>query len=375
VTFSSSARSGLPPELTVAIIGAGPAGIGVARVLRDLAVPGVALLERKEIGASFKLWPSGMRFITPSFPSNAFGLTDLNALHFESSPGHLLKREHLSGPEYAAYLEDIVETQKLDCITGVELLAIEPEGEGFHLHTNQGSLRTRFVVWAAGEFQYPDLSLPGAEHGIHASQVKDWADYPGEDVIIIGGHESGVDAAIRLAAHGKKVTLLGRCASWSAQADDCDDHSLSPLTAQRLHAALSQKQPIELVGDCDIVRLDRMGENVKVSAADGRVWAARGFPVLATGFCGSSSLITRWLDKDARGLPILTHADESTVLSGLFLAGPEICHQAQRLRFIYQFRQRFAVVGGAIAERLGLDTRPLQAYRARNMFLETGHIG
>jgi len=57
----------LPPELTLAIIGAGPAGIGVARVLRDLAVPGVAILERKDIDSSFKLWPSGMSLITPRF--------------------------------------------------------------------------------------------------------------------------------------------------------------------------------------------------------------------------------------------------------------------------------------------------------------------
>jgi len=373
VTLSPSPRSDLPAELTVAIIGAGPAGIGVARVLRDLAVPGVAILERKEIGASFKLWPLGMRFVTPSFPSNAFGLTDLNAIHFDSSPGHILKREHLSGPEYAAYLEDIVETHKLACITGITLLDIEPEGEGFRLHSNHGTLHARFVVWAAGEFQYPDLSLPGADHGIHASQVKDWSDYPGEEALIIGGHESGIDAAIRLAAQGKKVTVLGRCASWSTQAGECDDHSLSPLTAQRLHTALLQKHKIELIGNCDIVRLDRIGQDVKVAAADGRVWMAHGFPVLATGFCGSSSLISRWLDKDARGFPLLTHADESTVLSGLFLAGPELSHHEQRLRFIYQFRQRFAVVGKAIAERLGLDTRALQSYRARNMFLETVH--
>jgi putative flavoprotein involved in K+ transport len=78
----SRSSSCLPPRahVTVAIIGAGPAGIGVARVLRDLAIPGVRIFERKSIGASFKLWPVTTHFITPSFPSNAFGLTDLNAV-------------------------------------------------------------------------------------------------------------------------------------------------------------------------------------------------------------------------------------------------------------------------------------------------------
>ncbi|WP_256386509.1 hypothetical protein [Hydrocoleum sp. CS-953] len=31
--------------------------------------------------------------------------------------------------------------------------------------------------------------------------------------------------------------------------------------------------------------------------------------------------------------------------------------------FIYKFQQRFAVVGNGIAQRLGIDPTPLEAYR------------
>jgi cation diffusion facilitator CzcD-associated flavoprotein CzcO len=50
----------LPPRprirrrANVVIVGAGPAGLGIARVLRDLATPDVHILERKRIGASFR---------------------------------------------------------------------------------------------------------------------------------------------------------------------------------------------------------------------------------------------------------------------------------------------------------------------------------
>ncbi len=37
----------------VVIVGAGPAGLGVARVLRDLGIPDIRILERYRIGASF----------------------------------------------------------------------------------------------------------------------------------------------------------------------------------------------------------------------------------------------------------------------------------------------------------------------------------
>ncbi len=364
----------LPAHVTVAIVGAGPAGLGVARVLRDLAIADVKILERREIGASFRRWPAGMHFITPSFPSNAFGLVDLNAINFDSSPAYALKREHLSGAEYAAYLEEAAEAYGLDVATGVEIAGIEPVGRDMLLHTNRGDLRARFVIWAAGQFQYPNLTLPGSEHGIHASQIRLWSEFPGDEAIVVGGYESGIDAAIGLATAGKMVTVLARKATWDIDAVD-PGIALSPLTAQRLSFAIQQRQPIHLIGDADIVRLDRDGAKVKLIAAGGRHWTTASFPVLATGFTGGTSLINAWFEKDGDGDPLLTEQDESTVLSGLFLVGPEVCHQGQRLSFIYKFRQRFAAVGCAIAERLGMDTRPLDAYRARNMFLDESDAG
>jgi putative flavoprotein involved in K+ transport len=97
----SQESSGRVRRTTVAIVGAGPAGLGLARVLRDLAIPDVVVFERSGIGASFRAWPEDTRFITPSFPANAFGQTDLNAISFDSSPGYSLRREHPDGPEYA----------------------------------------------------------------------------------------------------------------------------------------------------------------------------------------------------------------------------------------------------------------------------------
>ena len=55
----------------VAIVGAGATGLGCAVALRELGVDDVIVLGRHEVGASFRRWPQEMRFITPSFTSNA----------------------------------------------------------------------------------------------------------------------------------------------------------------------------------------------------------------------------------------------------------------------------------------------------------------
>ena len=58
-------------QFDVIIVGAGAAGVGCAIVLQDLGVSSMTILERYEVGASFLRWPAEMRFISPSFTSNA----------------------------------------------------------------------------------------------------------------------------------------------------------------------------------------------------------------------------------------------------------------------------------------------------------------
>ena len=70
--------------------------------------------------------------------------------------------------------------------------------------------------------------------------------------------------------------------------------------------------------------------------------------------------------------PLLTEDDESTVLPGLFLVGPQVQHDSLSFCFVYKFRQRFAVVANAIAQGLGMDTRhAVNECRNNNMYLDT----
>ena len=85
------------------------------------------------------------------------------------------------------------------------------------------TLRARFVVWAAGEFQYPNESsesLAGAELCVHNSRVRSWAELQGDGFVVIGGYESGVDAAVNLANAGKQSTVLASTATWNIQTED-----------------------------------------------------------------------------------------------------------------------------------------------------------
>jgi thioredoxin reductase len=366
---SEVARQG--PEYDVVIVGAGAAGIGCGVVLRDLGLERFVILERHEVGASFARWPDEMRFITPSFTSNFFGMLDLNAVALDTSPAFTLNREHPSGREYAEYLRVIAGHFALPIRAGVDVQGLEPlpDDGGFALRTSQGEVRARFVVWAGGEFQYPRaLAFPGAELCRHISTVRSWRDLDGDDFVIIGGFESGMDAAYHLTRLGKRVRVLDDAAAWELETSD-PSVSLSPYTRERLDLALATGR-LELIGDAWVEGVERVADGYRIDGGEGHAWHSSAPPILATGFVGSLDLVRDLFAWDEMQRAILTEDDESTETPGLFVVGPSIRHEGVIFCYIYKFRQRFAVVAAAIGVRLGLDLEPLEVYRDNNMFLD-----
>ncbi len=356
----------------VLVVGAGPAGLGVSILLQQyLGIRNFSVVDRYGVGASFARWPKEMRLITPSFPGNGFGAFDLNSIAVGTSPAHSLQCEHPSGVEYAAYLRAVAEHFELPVETGVEVFGVEPDaGDSLlHIHTSLGPRTTRFVVWAAGEFQSPRTSsFPGAESCTHVGQVGSWKDVAKDQALVIGGAESGIDAAVNLARLGASVRVLDPHFTLEDEASD-PSVVLSPYTRRRLVAA-QRRGSIELIETPQVVEVRTSHERYEILGADGSRFRTGTPPILANGFETSARLLQphfAWRDD---GCPVLSADDESTVVPGLFLAGPGVRHDHHVFCFIYKFRQRFAVVARAIGSRLGIDVEPLEALRAEGMFLD-----
>ncbi len=356
----------------VAIVGAGAAGLGCAVALKEFGVDDIIILDRHEVGASFRRWPQEMRFITPSFTSNAFGLLDLNAIVPGTSPAFTLDREHPSGKAYAKYLDNVVNHFELQVKPGIDVSSVTVEDNGtFTLMTSDRPVRARHLIWAAGEFQYPNRnSIEGAEFCCHSSDVSTWQELEGDSFTVIGGYESAADAAVSLVQLEKNVTVLARTATWRREDPD-PSISLSPYSRERLEWADSTGD-VELVEDVEITCVRENGDTWVVQASDGREWPSETRPILAIGFKKSLSYIEDLIEYNEGGAPVVTEeADESTLVPGLFLSGPIVEHRGVNFCFIYKFRQRFAVIADAIAQRLGLDTtEAVEVRRGAGMYLD-----
>lgn len=371
---SGSEDRPFPDRLDVLIVGAGPAGLGVAIALGKAGVTSLRVIDRHEIGASFRRWPREMRFITPSFNANSFGLVDLNAITPTTSPAHTLEGERISGPAYAKYLRVLARHYEVPVETGIDLFHVDPVPGGFVAGTDHGPIRARFVLWAAGEFQYPRTTgFPGANLCLHNANVASWRDLVDDqprDFLIIGGYESGIDSAVALSRLNQRVTVLDARPAWNDTTPD-PSISLSPYTIQRLKSQLRFGR-IALHGDAEVTAVTRTDDLYTVHASDGRSWTTSQPPILATGFAGSTTLVANLFERREDGYPLLNEVDESTTTPGLFLAGPSVRHDNVVLCFVYKYRQRFAVVAEEIARRLEAtpaEENWLEDYRKHHFYL------
>ena len=342
---------------SVLIVGAGPSGIGVATALKQAGVTDMQIIDAREIGASFLNWPRQMSLLTPSFHSNSFGLTDLNAIDPETSPADYLRTQHPKGDQYAKYLKAVATYHELPVRTGVRVSALEKEGDQFIATTNQGDFFADIVVWATGQFFSPrDQAFPGSELALHSSKVNDWKELEGDEFTVIGGYESGLDAALNLVDLGKTVCLHSRGEPWTS--DDPDpSRSISPRTLDRLREILQspeKSKKLELFKNSDICSIEESQGWWTLLDQDEIPSVSYTRPILANGFHSGLGLVESLFRHDENNLPVFSEeADESTSTPGLFYSGPALVHRNSLFCFIYKFRARFGVVAREIANRLG----------------------
>ena len=353
----------------VVVVGAGAAGVGAAVTLKHAGIENFVVFERHTVGASFAAWPVETRFITPSYATNSIGMLDLNSIAIGTSPAFSLGVEHPTGEDYAMYLRAVARFFELPVRQGADVMQVAKVGDGFRIDTAGETLQAKHVIWAAGEFQYPRLSgFVGSQLCRHTATVAGYEELDGDDFIVVGGYESGVDAAYHLACRGKRVRLFDKNCPWEEESSD-PSVALSPFTLERMRADRFVEQ-VELFPNTPIESVARVDAMYEVTARDGHRFQTRVPPLLAGGFEGSHKLVADLFERRDDGSLLLSEHDESTVVPGVFLCGPAVRHNNHVFCFIFKYRQRFAVVAKAIATSLGLPAEGLEEYRKWGMYLD-----
>lgn len=337
------------------IVWAWAAWIGVALKLQEAWVDCLAL-EWDEIWSSFKKWNSETRFISPSFPGNAFGQVDLNSIHHETSPGLMLRKEHISGKEYAQYLEKVVEKYDVDIVEGVKVTWLRKENDIFTLQAVWGiEYSCQYLISAIGEFGRPSNGeITGAEHALHSSKILDYESYTSENKVIpiIGGYESSVDAAWGLYKKWRKSHIF--CPHEMDEITTSDPSQILSLYSLERLREMREHNAVDFSRDY-IVEIQKENNKYVLIGEKRERYNFSETPILAIWFKTDLPFLWESVSYRSDGFPKLTDTDELKKTKKIFVVGPHVRQGELIFCFVYKYRLRFWVVALEIAKRLWKD--------------------
>jgi putative flavoprotein involved in K+ transport len=185
------------------VIGAGHCGLAMSRCLGERSIDHV-VLERAAVANSWRTqrWDS-FRLLTPNWMSRLPGF----AYRGPDPDGYM------SAAEVTRFLEDYAAACAAPVRTGVTVLAIGPDGDGYRVQTDQGSWHASVVVLASGATTVATVpATPAAQAPARITTVSA-ADYrspdalPAGSALVVGASASGVQIAEEVHRSGRPVVL------------------------------------------------------------------------------------------------------------------------------------------------------------------------
>jgi len=195
----------------VAVIGAGPIGLELAVALKKSGIDYVQF-DAGQVGATMQWYPLEMLFHSSA-----------ERLAIAGVPIQVPDQQKPKREEFLAYLRAVVQQFALEVRTFERVETVMRLGDGtFELHTRAVDgphvYHVENVVLAIGAMHAPKLlGIPGEDLHHVTHYFRDPHTYFGKQLLIIGGRNSAIEAAVRCQRAGAHVTLSYRREDFDAK--------------------------------------------------------------------------------------------------------------------------------------------------------------
>ncbi len=185
------------PILDLCIVGAGPAGISCALGAKEAGLK-FMVLEQEDMGGTVAKYPRRKLVMTQPV----------------SLPLHgKLKRTSYRKEELMQLWEGLAKKYQLPVRTGENFVSLEQDEQGIYtVRTKNGKVRAQHVCLCLGRRGTPrKLGVPGEDLPKVAFSLLDAQSYQHRNILVVGGGDSAIEAAVGLAEQdGNQVTLSYR---------------------------------------------------------------------------------------------------------------------------------------------------------------------
>jgi thioredoxin reductase len=237
--------------LDLLVIGLGPAGLACLLGAKQHGLRALGVDQAAELGGT-----------VAAYPRRKLVMTQPMALPLHGKLGRLEYEKE----ELVALWQGLAQKHALPTRTGVVVQGVERDGHGgFVVATSRGKLRARNVCMAVGRRGSPQkLGVPGEDLPKVAYSLLDAESYTQRAILVVGGGDSAIEAALALAEQpGNSVVLSYRKATFSR---------LKARNQERIDAAVQQGtvrvlfETVVAAIERDSVRLQPVGKTAPHAA-------------------------------------------------------------------------------------------------------------
>ncbi|MEG0471316.1 MAG: YpdA family putative bacillithiol disulfide reductase [Solibacillus sp.] len=185
------------------IVGGGPCGLSAAIELQNIGLSPIVIEKGNVVNAIFN-YPTHQTFFSTS---EKLAIGDVPFIIEERKP----KRN-----QALVYYREVVKAKKIQVNRFEKVQSVEKIEKKFFVTTDQAVYETPYVIIATGYYDHPNyLNIPGEKLPKVHHYFKEAHPYFDTDVLIIGGKNSAIDAALELNKAGARVTVVYRGSDYS----------------------------------------------------------------------------------------------------------------------------------------------------------------
>jgi thioredoxin reductase (NADPH) len=283
------------------ILGAGPIGLACGIEAKKAGL-NYLILEKGALCNSIYNYPVNMTFFSTS------ERLELAGIPFMSAGAKPTRTEALEYYRRIYFLFDL----RVNLYEEVKTL--KKEAEIFHIHTSKGAYTSRKIILATGFYDLPNLmNVPGEELPNVLHYYKEPWPFVGQKVLVVGGANSAVDAALECWRKGAQVSmaLLGE------EVDENVKYWVRPDVMNRI-----KEGSIRAIKNSKV--LEVLPTEVRLATPEGEVRLPNDWVLALTGYRPNFSLLDQLgvtLSLDEKRQPCYDQTNQESNVPGVYLAG------------------------------------------------------
>lgn len=291
---------------TAIVIGGGPCGLAAAIAMQNAGINPLVIEKGNIVNAIYN-YPTHQTFFSSS------ERLEIGGVAFITENRKPVRNQALS------YYREVVRRKDVRVNTFERVQSVQKEVNGcFSVQTlkrdgTSGQYEAKYIVVATGYYDNPNyMNVPGETLKKVSHYFKEAHPYFNCDVVVIGGKNSSVDAALELVKAGARVTVLYRGQTYSS--------SVKPWILPEFEA-LVRNGTIKMEFNAHVKCIEEHTITYTVDSAEYTI--ANDFVFAMTGYHPDHGFLTKMgVEIDCEtGRPLYNEETMETNIEGIFIAG------------------------------------------------------